>query len=399
MGKRAAVVTIRFKVAMACAASLGLAGCGDGDFDLRGALGGGALDTSGAAQTATNPRPEPDSRGVISYPNYQVAVARRDDTVGTIADRLGLSASELGRFNGLSPDTALRKGEILALPRRVALPDNTIETPASVDITDLASGAIDRAPADALRAEQVTSSALPSGPEPVRHRVERGETAFTIARLYAVPVQSLAEWNGLPSDLSVREGQFLLIPVAGSTTPSNTAVTAPGQGSSTPTPPSSVQPQPAEDTSLSDQPTQQSSQPAASDVGLTAPDIGQTAQAETPKSDFRLPVQGAIIRGYSKGRNEGIDISASAGTAVKAAASGTVAAITRDANNQPIIVVRHDGSLLTVYTQVADPKVKQGDAVSRGQTIATVASGSPSFVHFEIRNGLESVNPATYLNI
>ena len=52
------------------------------------------------------------------------------------------------------------------------------------------------------------------GVEPVRHRVERGETAFSIARLYDVPVRTLAEWNGLGSDFSVREGQFLLIPVA-----------------------------------------------------------------------------------------------------------------------------------------------------------------------------------------
>ena len=43
--------------------------------------------------------------------------------------------------------------------------------------------------------------------------MQRGETAYTIARLYNVSAKSLAEWNGLGPDLAVREGQYLLIPV------------------------------------------------------------------------------------------------------------------------------------------------------------------------------------------
>ncbi len=59
--------------------------------------------------------------------------------------------------------------------------------------------------------------------EPLRHTVERGETAFTIARLYSVTPRALAEWNGLPADMSVREGQILMIPV----TPSPQTATPP----------------------------------------------------------------------------------------------------------------------------------------------------------------------------
>ena len=67
-------------VMMAVSMSALLAGCMDGlDFDMRGAMGGG-LDTSDAALGVTAPRPDADDRGVISYPNYQVAVARRGDT-------------------------------------------------------------------------------------------------------------------------------------------------------------------------------------------------------------------------------------------------------------------------------------------------------------------------------
>ena len=61
----------------------------------------------------------------------------------------------------------------------------------------------------------------------MRHKVERGETAFTIARLYNVPIKALAEWNGLGADFGIRSGQFLLIPVASQKPPMRTAAVAP----------------------------------------------------------------------------------------------------------------------------------------------------------------------------
>ena len=60
-------------------------------------------------------------------------------------------------------------------------------------------------------------------------------------------------------------------------------------------------------------------------------------------------------------------------------------------------MIRHDGGLLTVYAGVAGIKVKKGDKVTRGQTIATVRSGNPAFLHFEVRRGVESTDPMPYL--
>lgn len=212
------------------------------DFDLRG-LGGG-FTTAQAAQNATADRPAPDNRGVISYPNYQVAVARRGDTLQDVATRVGLPASELAKFNGVETDVPLRDGEIIALPRRVSEPSPSTGAvqPSSVDVTTLAGNAIDNA-APTPVANSTTSTSQPqTGQEPIRHRVERGETAFTIARLYQVPAKSLAEWNGLNADFAVREGQYLLIPVARTNAPERNApapaaTTAPGAGSPTPLPP------------------------------------------------------------------------------------------------------------------------------------------------------------------
>ena len=86
------------------------------------------------------------------------------------------------------------------------------------------------------------------------------------------------------------------------------------------------------------------------------------------------------------------------GAVVVAAESGTVAAITRDTEQVPIVVIRHSGNLLTVYANITGITVKKGDKVSRGQTIAKVRDGNPSFVHFEVRKGFDSVDPLPYLN-
>lgn len=363
------------------------------DLDLRSGLGG-RLDTASAARTATADRPAPDQRGIISYPGYQVAVARRGDTVASLAARIGGSAEEIARFNGIQTGDRLRKGEIVALPSRVAEPaGGPIQPPEGVDITSLAGNAIDEA--DSQQIESTTLPSAQTGVEPIRHKVERGETAYSIARLYDVSVRSLAEWNGLGSDFAVREGQFLLIPVAlpGDETepfeePENASVTAPGSGSPTPEPPSASTPLPEDDT-----------EPAAKPVETTAaPDLGESqTQPATPQSRMSMPVRGDIIREYAKGKNDGIDIAASPGTSVKAAASGIVAAITEDTNGIPIIVVKHPDNLLTVYSNVANVAVKKGDSVSRGDKLAEIRRDGTAAVHFEVREGFDSVDPAPYL--
>ena len=76
----------------------------------------------------------------------------------------------------------------------------------------------------------------------VRHRVGRGETAYSIARLYGVSVRSLAEWNGLGPELAVREGQYLIIPII---IEEATATGGPGPGMTVaPLPPSADEPLP-----------------------------------------------------------------------------------------------------------------------------------------------------------
>ncbi|MCA0274330.1 MAG: LysM peptidoglycan-binding domain-containing M23 family metallopeptidase [Proteobacteria bacterium] len=381
--------------------ALALAGCdADGSFDpdLRN-FGRGGFDTTDAAKNATAPRPATDDRGVISYPTYQVVVARRGDTVDSIAQRVGLNAGELASYNAIAPTSVLREGEVLALPRRVAggaMAPTTSAPVGSIDVTTIASGAIDRAQGQGTSApiggKSTTQTASTIGQtEPIRHKVQRGETPYSIARLYNVDVRALGDWNGLGPDLSVREGQTLLIPIAVASGAKTAAVSsetlsAPGQGSPTPTPPSAAKPLPAEKTAPKAEATKTP----------PAPDLGAQKTAASA-SKLGMPVSGSIIRAYEKKKNEGIEIAAAAGTAVKAAGDGTVAAITKDTDQVPILVLRHEGNLLTVYANIDGIAVAKGDRVKRGQTLAKVRSGNPAFLHFEVRQGFDSVDPMPYL--
>ncbi len=363
-----------------------LAGCTEPfDFDLRSL--GDTFDTSEAAQNVAD-RPRPDQNGVITYPTYQVAVARRNETVTQIAGRLGYDAALLARLNAIGLDTPLRRGAIIALPERAPVAASTaatapVTTP-DISVTDLAEAAINNA--DQGTAPDAEAAVQP-GPEPIRHEVERGETAFTIARLYNVPVASLARWNGLGPEFLVREGQTLLIPVEAVTARAQpNVVTAPGDGSETPEPPSADDPLPQEDEAA-----------ATAEAPATENLAEDRTAASTSDKPFVAPADGAIIRAYARGRNEGIDIGAPAGADVRAAGAGTVAAVSEDTNGVTILVIRHSDGLLTVYTNIDNLSVARGDRVSRGQSIAKVREGNPSFVHFEVRRGLESVDPADYI--
>jgi murein DD-endopeptidase MepM/ murein hydrolase activator NlpD len=76
------------------------------------------------------------------------------------------------------------------------------------------------------------------------------------------------------------------------------------------------------------------------------------------------------------------------GTVVRAARNGTVAAISRDTNGVPIVVIRHEGNLLTIYSQVDDLTVKQGDSVSRGDPIGKIRPNDPLVPPFRGATGL-----------
>ncbi|MFA5581858.1 MAG: LysM peptidoglycan-binding domain-containing protein [Paracoccaceae bacterium] len=388
-----------------------LGACSDPfDFDLRRYTN--TLDTSEAALQAVAARPSPDNRGVISYPNYQVAVARQGDTIADVAARVGLPTEELARYNGISTDIQLRRDEVIALPQRVSEPSPATGAPYSgpirpadqIDVATLAGGAIERADAGAgavqssvispaqpaptqTAAAPVATPAPPAqiGSEPVRHQVKRGETASILARQYGVSLQALAEWNGLDGNYTLREGQHLLIPVASQTPPPRTAAAtpAPGAGSATPVPPSAAAPLPA-----------QNATPAAPAMPAS-PNLG--AQQTASSARFTLPVPGPIVRDYDQDKSAFVLFQAAPGTPVKVADAGTVRLISKNAEGVEIMVVDHGGGVQTAYSFIDGISVQRGDSVTRGQTVARVAQNEFNALQFMVFQGTQTVDPTPFL--
>lgn len=324
-------------------------------------------------------RPTPDARGVISYGTYQVMVASPGDTLASMAQRVGIPSEELARHNGLPVSYVPRPGENLALPRTVAgaiTPNATGWTP------DIAISAIDNSVTNQTGTFTTTAPSASLDGEPIRHRVEQGETAYSIARLYNVSVTALASWNGLGPDLSVRLGQQLTIPVPVS--------------SLTTTVPTVTPVVPAPVVALT---------PVVTAEPVVPPVVAPTPTPEpvaAPTSTFLKPVDGSVSRPYNPqsgpNKNDGIDYAAAAGSNVRVAANGTVALVSQSTGGLgTIVLVRHANDLLTIYGRVDNVTVSKGDTVTRGQIIGVVAASDNPTMHFEVRKGTDSVDPAPYL--
>jgi len=99
--------------------------------------------------------------------------------------------------------------------------------------------------------------------------------------------------------------------------------------------------------------------------------------------------------------HEGIDMAAPVGTPVHAAASGKVIYAgdqVRGYGN--MVVIRHDGDIVTVYAHNSVLLVRTGDSVALGQEIARVGDTGRStapHLHFEVRRGDSPRDPMQFL--
>lgn len=99
--------------------------------------------------------------------------------------------------------------------------------------------------------------------------------------------------------------------------------------------------------------------------------------------------------------HKGIDIGASTGSAIVAAAAGTVVISTYSYSAGNYIMLNHGGGVYTVYMHCSKLLVSEGAQVKQGQTIAKVGSTGYStgpHLHFGIRSGGAYVNPLKYVS-
>lgn len=222
----------------------------------------------------------------------------------------------------------------------------------------------------------------------VAYVIQPGDTISGVGRRFQTPVQTLIDLNGLGPRGAISQGQRIILPDsavdAGSdpyaTGPSPVGVRTPNNGVIPPPPPP-----PSGNAALppSRAPAMTSSTPASPLQGAA---VGQALA-------MQWPVRGDILRRFGPvgmgERNNGINIGASAGTEVKAAAAGRVAYVGDDLVGQGLtVLIVHKDGWRTVYGHLGSATVRDGAEVRAGQAIGTVGltagDGRPS-IHFETR--------------
>ena len=103
--------------------------------------------------------------------------------------------------------------------------------------------------------------------------------------------------------------------------------------------------------------------------------------------------------------HHGVDIAAEAGTAVCAAADGTVYSVYDDDELGTTVVITHSGGYTTKYASLAeDVSVVPGDSVTLGQAIGTVGTTAllenalEPHVHFSVTCAGEPMDPMEFIS-
>ena len=130
---------------------------------------------------------------------------------------------------------------------------------------------------------------------------------------------------------------------------------------------------------------------------------GSTGTGAPSAAGLIWPVDGVVVSGFGMrwGRmHEGIDITASSGTPIRAAASGTVIHAGWLGGYGNLVVIDHGNGLATAYAHASAILVSLGQQVAQGETVALVGStgnSSGPHLHFEVRVNGVAVDPLLYL--
>lgn len=98
--------------------------------------------------------------------------------------------------------------------------------------------------------------------------------------------------------------------------------------------------------------------------------------------------------------HEGVDLHASCGTPIRAAADGVVQSVRYDSSGGHRLLIAHAGGLVTQYLHAQGYSVHRGQRVRRGQVVGSVGStgwATACHLHFGVKLHGRLVNPARYL--
>lgn len=355
------------------------------------------------------------ARSVPTVPvsDTEITVAR-GDTLYSLAQQYASTPQELAHKNNLDMSAPLRIGQKLKLAQSAESP--RAATPVAPDQT--ATKSVAPAVATTTRVQLTEIAVAP------------GDTLFSLSRRYSVPVNDLAVMNNIAAPFTLSVGQKLKVPNLSSapvraaadvatasvaTTPAPVTKGAPAgtghaQVATASAPAATTTAAAAKGTKTARAPATTTKKPE-SKVATPKQKISSDPSKKLPtiaarsSSKFSWPVRGTILSHYGAKSgglfNDGINIGASRGTAVKAAENGVVAYAGNEVKGMGnLVIIQHSGGWMTVYAHMDSMSVRRGARVSVGQKIGTVgATGKVDRpqLHFEIRKGTKAYNPASYL--
>ncbi len=200
------------------------------------------------------------------------------------------------------------------------------------------------------------------------HIVEKKETLYGIARIYKTTVDEIKSLNNLSGN-NIYVGQK--IKLRGSVIDQNNASKSNSSG----------------DIKTAKTPVKSA--------------VGKVKAVQSAK--VFVPVNGTVTSefGLRNGKpHKGIDIAAKIGTPIHAALAGKVVYEGVQKGYGNVIILEHQGSIMTVYAHNESNLVRLGDTVTKGQPIATLGNtgnSSGAHLHFEYRIKGKAVNPRKVL--
>jgi murein DD-endopeptidase MepM/ murein hydrolase activator NlpD len=130
----------------------------------------------------------------------------------------------------------------------------------------------------------------------------------------------------------------------------------------------------------------------------------QQVDTSCGSSTLTSPVKGTVTSGFGPrwGRNhDGVDIAAPTGTAIRAAACGSVTIAGVQSGYGNIVCITHSSRFATCYAHMSRFAVSQGAQVTAGQVIGYVGctgSCTGPHLHFETRVNGQAQDPSPYLS-
>jgi murein DD-endopeptidase MepM/ murein hydrolase activator NlpD len=109
-----------------------------------------------------------------------------------------------------------------------------------------------------------------------------------------------------------------------------------------------------------------------------------------------------VFNGVKKSQHTGLDFRVTTGTPIAATNSGTVILARSLYFEGNCVIVDHGQGLLTLYLHLSEIKVKEGDAVERGQVVGLsggTGRATAPHLHFAVRWRGEYLDPRTLLEL